>query len=177
MVHGIQAFWSPILIQWCFRQTLQTFSTPFCVRPFSKNFGQWEASYLNFALVFVLFMAFRFLCTSIIIIPQRFCLSFFLLWAHDKVTCLQGLFFHQFIFVFNVVLQRYSFHVSSFPWPMKPISSTIPMSFPLFFIILFPSWFLWSYLFNSANVWRGLHVAYLLSSSPLLNFVTPMVAS
>ncbi len=60
---------------------------------------------------------------------------------------------------------------------MKPISSTIPMSFPLFFIILFPSWFLWSYLFNSANVWRGLHVAYLLSSSPLLNFVTPMVAS
>jgi hypothetical protein len=60
---------------------------------------------------------------------------------------------------------------------MKPISSTLPMSFPLFFIILFPNWFLWSYLFNSANVWRGLHVAYLLGSSPLLNFVTPMMAS
>lgn len=57
---------------------------------------------------------------------------------------------------------------------MTPISSTIPMSSPLFFIILFPSWFLWSYLFNFANAWRGLHLAYLLGSSPLLKFVTSL---
>jgi hypothetical protein len=59
---------------------------------------------------------------------------------------------------------------------MTPTSLTLSMSSLLFFIILLSSWFLWGYLFNLANVWPRLHLAYLLGSSPSLNYVAPLMA-
>jgi hypothetical protein len=57
-------FWMPILIRWCFKLTLQTLST-LSVRPFSRNLEQHGVNCPNFSLLFILFMAFTFICTSV----------------------------------------------------------------------------------------------------------------
>jgi len=59
---------------------------------------------------------------------------------------------------------------------MTHTSLTLSMSSFLFLIILLSSWFLWGYLFNLANVWPRLHLAYLLGSSPLLSYIAPLMA-
>jgi hypothetical protein len=61
-------------------------------------------------------------------------------------------------------------------FPMTLISFTSPMSFLLCLIILFSSLLLWGCLFNLTSAWLGLHLAYLLGSSPLLSFVAPLMA-
>lgn len=69
-----------ISIGWCFRWTLLMPSTPFCVRSFSKNFGQQKANYHKFSLLFVLFTLWSFFYFLIIISFQEICpLSFPLL--------------------------------------------------------------------------------------------------
>jgi hypothetical protein len=60
---------------------------------------------------------------------------------------------------------------------MTPIFSTLPKLFPSPLIILLPNWFLWGYLFDSANVQPRFHLAYLLGLSPHLNFVASLMAS
>ncbi len=42
---------------------------------------------------------------------------------------------------------------------------------------LFPTWFLQGCLFNPASVWHGLLLVYLLNSSPLPNYVAPLMTS
>ncbi len=48
-------FYMSISIECYFKWTLLTPSTPFCVRPFSKNFGWQEVNYCKFSLLFVFF--------------------------------------------------------------------------------------------------------------------------
>ncbi len=80
-----------------------------------------------------------------------------------------------FIFMFCVIFLSFSLHVFSLFWSMTSISLAQAMSSPM--IILLPSWHLWGCLFNPTNVRLGLHLAYLLDLSPLLNFIVPLVAS
>ncbi len=63
------------MIGCCFKLTLQMLSMPFCVKPFFRNFkqlGGGGGSCPNFLPLFILFMAFKFFCTSIINFPQGF---------------------------------------------------------------------------------------------------------
>lgn len=141
---------------------------------FSRSFKHKETYCSNFSPLFILFMVFKFLCFSIIILPQRVCLSFFLMCAHVRATCLQGFFLRLFIFVFCIIFKGFSPHVSSLPQLMTPISLILPMSFPSFLIILHPNWLMWGYLFNPASVWPRFHLVYLLSLYPPPNYVTPL---
>ncbi len=80
----IEPIWMPILIAWCSKYTLQTLSTPSCIRSFSKSFKQRGVNCSIFFLLFVVLLAFGFFPTLIIILSQGLCLSFFLLWALIK---------------------------------------------------------------------------------------------
>lgn len=118
-----------------------------------------------------------FLCTSIIILLQGLCLSFFFLWAPAKVTHLYGLFLPLFIFALCVVFQGFSLLDSSIPWPVTPISSTLPMLSPSPLIILLPNWFLLGCMFNPTSVRPRFYLTFLLGLSPRPSFVSPLVAS
>ncbi len=128
---------------------------------------------ITFSFCLFFFIAFKFFYTLVIIFLQGFCLSFFLLWAHVKVIHLQGFFLPQFVFTLHIIFQGFSLLVSSFPWPMTPISLALPMLFPSHLIILFPSQLLWGCLFNRINVQPRLHLTYLFGLSPLPSFIAP----
>lgn len=64
--------------------------TPFHVRPSFKNIKWQVANYFSFPPLFVSLMPFKFLCSLVITPPQEIYLSSFHLWAHIRVTPLDG---------------------------------------------------------------------------------------
>lgn len=114
-------FWMSIPIGWCFRWTLWTSLTPFHIRPFSKSFGQQEASYHNFPpFVHVFNYALKSPFFFIIIPLQDICFSSFCLLACTKAICLWSPFLFLPTFMFSLVPFRLPSYVLPFFWFLLP---------------------------------------------------------
>lgn len=87
MVHGIRiilyAHFDWVVLQ---VDIVNAFNIGLCKVIFQELWATWDSCPNFFHLFVHFFMAFRFLCTFVIILPQRFFQSFFCLWAHNKAT-------------------------------------------------------------------------------------------
>jgi len=104
----------------CFKWTSQTPSTPFHIKPFSKNFGWQKANYCKFSPLFMFFMPWSFLYFLIIIPHLEIYLSSFFLLTCTKVIGSLGPFLLLFTFMFYVDPLRFFSFVSSPLWLMTP---------------------------------------------------------
>jgi hypothetical protein len=150
---------------------MNTFNTISCNLPFFKSFKWQEASHLSCSLLFIPFMIFSFFCSVFITSLWEICLSSFQLWACVRVTPCWAFFYIRSFLSFALFFRHVSLLFFSLLQLITPISSTLPMLFFLFLIILFLNWLLWGWSFNLTSVWLGPLLVCLVGSPSQLVFV------